>query len=61
MLDSAIGRYIPIQKQRKLSPNKHTSKEAFRKNKYEKVMWQILYVYNYTGNDKDYTKFTDIH
>ena len=55
-LDSAIDRYVPMNKQEKLSKKKHLSKEAFRKIIYKQNIWRV---YKHTGQDKYYEMYKE--
>ena len=56
-IDSAIGGYVPMNKQGKRSKKKHLSKEAFRKIRhYKQNMWRV---YKHTGKDEDYEVYKE--
>ena len=40
-LDSAIDRYVHVEKQGERSKKKHLSKEAFRKIRHKQNMWRV--------------------
>ena len=55
-LDNAIDSYVHMKKQGKRTKQKHLSKEAFRKIRYNQNMWRV---YKHTGKDTDYDAYKE--